>query len=477
MASHAAVLAALESASDVAALNVALADAKAQGFSNRHDAFKDAKRRLFAFSTGVVPEELPPKSKRVRPPPTMPGTAAKAPDTKSATEPTAKRRKKDGSDVPAAKKDDDGKEEERAGEADSDEVVFRDHQVRVAGFSPALKEDRLNEFFGECGTIVEAVLVKNKEGRSRRIAFVSFKTQSGADAALGLHEADCFGFALRVTRAEAPQKKVIKGKDKQREDKDRLFIGGLPYATTEKQVRKLLKPSGVILEIFMPLNKKEGTCKGFAIASFETSEGMTAALKLNGTEFQGATLIVESKKVDGKDDGQDGKEFEFEVFVGGLFGSAKKKIKKHFAECGELENFLMPLSAAGESKGIAFVAFKSEDAMDKAIELNGSYLGERYLTVERKRAKEKPQEWTCPGCGDLVFAKNDACRMCGAARPGKGGGGVVQRSDSTSGGDAKLETEPVVDEPADVSRPTKERKGTTWVQGAKVKFEDSDDEE
>lgn len=466
MASHTAVLAALEAASDVDALNAALAKAKANGFSNRHDSFKDAKRRLFALNAGVVAESLPPKTKRVRPPPTMPGASAKDSDavpTKS-SEPTLKRRRKDKADRQVAHYDDD--EEERGGEVDSKQVVLRDHQVRVAGFSPAVKEDRLSEFFGDCGAIVETVLVKNKEGRSRRIAFVTFETQSGADAALGLHEADCWGFSLRVTRAEAPQKKVVKGKDKQKEDKDRIFIGGLPYTTTEKQVRKLLKPSGSIQDFVMPLNKKAGTCKGFVIVKFDTAEGKNAAMKLNGTEFQGATLIVEEKKADGKDDSQDGKEFEFEIFVGGLYGVAKKKIQKHFAECGEIENFTMPLTPAGESKGIAFIAFKTEDAVEKAIALNGSYLGDRHLTVERKRVKEKLQEWSCPGCGDLQFAKNDVCRMCGAARPGKGGV-ALQRSDGATGGDAEEEIKPVVG---------RQKKGTTWVQGAKVLFQDSDDE-
>merc|ERR1719424_676975 len=36
----------------------------------------------------------------------------------------------------------------------------------------------------------------------------------------------------------------------------------------------------------------------------------------------------------------------------------------------------------------------------------------------------KPGDWICPDCGDLVFAKNDACRMCSSGgRPGSCGGG------------------------------------------------------
>merc|ERR1712113_747210 len=34
------------------------------------------------------------------------------------------------------------------------------------------------------------------------------------------------------------------------------------------------------------------------------------------------------------------------------------------------------------------------------------------------REYEKPGDWTCTSCGDLQFAKNANCRMCGAPKPG-----------------------------------------------------------
>eukprot|EP00746_Dinoflagellata_sp_MGD_P004127 gnl/MRDRNA2_/MRDRNA2_107986_c0_seq1.p1 gnl/MRDRNA2_/MRDRNA2_107986_c0~~gnl/MRDRNA2_/MRDRNA2_107986_c0_seq1.p1 ORF type:complete len:415 (-),score=64.20 gnl/MRDRNA2_/MRDRNA2_107986_c0_seq1:84-1328(-) len=35
----------------------------------------------------------------------------------------------------------------------------------------------------------------------------------------------------------------------------------------------------------------------------------------------------------------------------------------------------------------------------------------------------KPGDWTCPNCGDNVFARNQACRQCGTPKPSFGGGG------------------------------------------------------
>merc|ERR1740121_3365892 len=33
----------------------------------------------------------------------------------------------------------------------------------------------------------------------------------------------------------------------------------------------------------------------------------------------------------------------------------------------------------------------------------------------------KPGDWTCPSCGDNVFASRDACRHCGTEKPSGGG--------------------------------------------------------
>merc|ERR1712194_789484 len=39
----------------------------------------------------------------------------------------------------------------------------------------------------------------------------------------------------------------------------------------------------------------------------------------------------------------------------------------------------------------------------------------------------KGEDWTCPSCYDLVFARNSNCRSCGAAKPGAASGGSGTR--------------------------------------------------
>jgi RNA recognition motif-containing protein len=123
-------------------------------------------------------------------------------------------------------------------------------------------------------------------------------------------------------------------------------------------------------------------------------------LQLDGTlEVSGQRLVIKRKSADAdkvvsQNDGgveppSEGKGFQ--VFVGGLYSIARKAIKRHFAECGEIQSFEMPLTSDGESKGIAFITYKNIHALDKALDLNDTQLGKRWLTVERKFDKVDKQ--------------------------------------------------------------------------------------
>lgn len=79
----------------------------------------------------------------------------------------------------------------------------------------------------------------------------------------------------------------------------------------------------------------------------------------------------------------------FKVFVGGLpFRCEKDAIREHFSQCGDVEWFHVPGKANGKPQGIAFISFYDEDAVRKAIALDGSdFMG---LPLKVNRAGEKP---------------------------------------------------------------------------------------
>jgi len=50
-------------------------------------------------------------------------------------------------------------------------------------------------------------------------------------------------------------------------------------------------------------------------------------------------------------------------------------------------------------------------------DLHGGAGPEAWIANKKGEGKGKPEDWTCPCCGDLQFARNDACRKCGTPNP------------------------------------------------------------
>lgn len=424
------VLQALETATGTTALSAALAAAKAQGFSNKHESFKAAKRRLFALNSGVAFEELPKTKgkKRKRKP---------AETSEEVVAPLAKRRHKDSTSredegqtleksadkakARKIKRVDGGPKQSDASHATADSGAVKDasrcsdatpakvslpsFQVRIAGFPDSLDEAVLRTDFRKYGKILDLVLINDNKGNSRSIAFISFASESGQEGALKLHGEDYKGQPLKVKKvmpSDIGQAKgkgnsdgAAKGTGKGENTELKVFVGGLPYTAEEVQVKELFGKCGEFDSFFMPVHrasKRRGQCKGFVLITYKTQKGVRRALKLNGTSFMGHSLIIEKKGESEKKPKGSGKggadSNEFEVFVGGLYSIKKSVIKKHFEECGEIESFEMPLTSKGESKGIAFIAYKSAESLEKALLLHGTQLRKHLLTVERKVAKD-----------------------------------------------------------------------------------------
>lgn len=77
----------------------------------------------------------------------------------------------------------------------------------------------------------------------------------------------------------------------------RLFVAGLPFSTTDEELKNLFAGVGVVVSARVITDRETGRSKGFGFVEMETSEEATAAItKLNGTDFGGRKLIVAEAK-------------------------------------------------------------------------------------------------------------------------------------------------------------------------------------
>jgi RNA recognition motif-containing protein len=74
---------------------------------------------------------------------------------------------------------------------------------------------------------------------------------------------------------------------------NRIYVGNVPWTTTENELRDLFAEFGKVSEVKIPTDRETGRAKGFAFITMETNEaGSSAVSQLDGKAFGGRTLRV-----------------------------------------------------------------------------------------------------------------------------------------------------------------------------------------
>ena len=73
----------------------------------------------------------------------------------------------------------------------------------------------------------------------------------------------------------------------------KIYVGGLPYSTTEQQLSDLFAAHGAVASARIITDKFTGQSRGFGFVEMSTEEEAKAAINaLNGTQMGGRTLTV-----------------------------------------------------------------------------------------------------------------------------------------------------------------------------------------
>jgi RNA recognition motif-containing protein len=73
----------------------------------------------------------------------------------------------------------------------------------------------------------------------------------------------------------------------------KIYVGGLPYSTTEQQLSDLFAAHGTVASARIITDKFTGQSRGFGFVEMSSdSEAQAAIAALNGTELGGRTLTV-----------------------------------------------------------------------------------------------------------------------------------------------------------------------------------------
>jgi len=77
----------------------------------------------------------------------------------------------------------------------------------------------------------------------------------------------------------------------------KLFVGGIPWATTSDDLQQLFSAHGTIASATVITDKMTGRSRGFGFVEFENdAEADAAAAALNNSDFGGRTLVVKEAR-------------------------------------------------------------------------------------------------------------------------------------------------------------------------------------
>ncbi|MBA2279466.1 RNA-binding protein [Candidatus Saccharibacteria bacterium] len=73
----------------------------------------------------------------------------------------------------------------------------------------------------------------------------------------------------------------------------KLFVGGLPFSTTEDELRDMFAAHGTVASAIVVKDRDTGRSKGFGFVEFESDdEGKAAEKALNGSDMGGRSITV-----------------------------------------------------------------------------------------------------------------------------------------------------------------------------------------
>ncbi len=73
----------------------------------------------------------------------------------------------------------------------------------------------------------------------------------------------------------------------------KLYVGGLPYSTTEDELREAFSQAGAVESAAIIMDRMSGRSKGFGFVEMSADEDAQKAIDLwNGKDFGGRTLTV-----------------------------------------------------------------------------------------------------------------------------------------------------------------------------------------
>ncbi|CAH2064061.1 unnamed protein product, partial [Thlaspi arvense] len=171
----------------------------------------------------------------------------------------------------------------------------------------------------------------------------------------------------------------------------KLYVGGIPYQSTEDEIRSYFRSCGVITKVDCKMRPEDGAFSGIAFITFETEDGANRALAFDRAAMGDRYLTIQQyvktttsvprrrtssgfvpEMVDGY----------HRVYIGNLaWDTTERDIRKLFSDCVINSVRLGKNKETGEFKGYAHVDFKDGVSVAMALKLDQQVISGRPVKI------------------------------------------------------------------------------------------------
>ncbi|KAG2328933.1 hypothetical protein Bca4012_021449 [Brassica carinata] len=160
----------------------------------------------------------------------------------------------------------------------------------------------------------------------------------------------------------------------------KLYVGGIPYQSTEDEIRSYFRSCGVITKVDCKMRPEDGAFTGIAFITFETEEGANRALAFDRAAMGDRYLTIQQyvKTTPSVPRTRTSSGFVPEmvegyhrVYIGNLaWDTTERDIRKLFSDCVINTVRLGKNKETGDFKGYAHVDFKDSVSVAMALKLD-----------------------------------------------------------------------------------------------------------
>ncbi|CAI9778205.1 unnamed protein product [Fraxinus pennsylvanica] len=167
---------------------------------------------------------------------------------------------------------------------------------------------------------------------------------------------------------------------------NKVYVGGIPYYSTEDDIRSYFEGCGTITEVDCLHFPESGKFRGIAIISFKTEGAAKRALAFDGSDMGGLYLKIQPYKSPRVSEVSNFSPSVVEgynrIYVGNLsWDISEDDLRKLFSDCAVTSIRFGEDKETGEFKGYAHVDFANSLSLNMALKMDQKIVCERPVRI------------------------------------------------------------------------------------------------